>query len=416
MDVEKVYGNIVKNIQAYFKENKKSKAVIGLSGGVDSSLSAMLAVKALGKQNVTGLIMPQKGLSLKTNVDDAIRLAEKLEIRWYIVPINEYIASYSNLPWKGSKLAGMNAKARVRAALLYHFANTHNAIVIGTSNKTEIVLGYFTKYGDGAVDIEVIGELYKTEVYKLARFLQLPEAILSKPPSAELFHGHTDESELGGTYEEIDKILRQIEKEYPGISGIKRMQTSKANPGLFRRILGLIQANQHKRRVPPVMASGKLPEKSAKTGIFIGRFQPFHKGHAGVVRRALEECDAVIIGVGSSQHKGTSKNPYSFEERKHIIEKTLQDEVILDRYQIVAIPDINNDALWVDHVEKICGKASIVYSGNPRTIRLFKAKGYQVARIKRELRISATEIRSRLKGNNSIDGLISKAAEQHIKG
>jgi|SRR3989338_2402715 len=152
-----------------------------------------------------------------------------------------------------------------------------------------------------------------------------------------------------------------------------------------------------------------------KTGLFIGRFQPFHKGHAGVVRMALEECDKVIIGVGSSQYKGTSKNPYSFEERKHIIEKTLQEESIPNRYQVVAIPDINNDALWVSHVEKICGKTDTVYSGNPRTIGLFKAKGYVVSKIKRELKISATDIRSRLKGNTSIDGLVSKAAEQHIK-
>ena len=196
---------LVKGIRSYFKKSGFKKAVIGLSGGVDSSLSAFLVAKALGASNVLGLLLPEKGVSSKLGVEHAKQVAEMLGIGYEIIPINEFLVAFDVL--EQSKLAELNTKARIRANILYNYANSHNALVIGTSNKTELKLGFFTKHGDGACDLEVIGSLYKTQVFAMANELGVPEGIISKAPSAELYKGHTDEKELGLGYDEIDKML-----------------------------------------------------------------------------------------------------------------------------------------------------------------------------------------------------------------
>ena len=205
--MEKEYKRLIKGIKAYFKKSGFRKAVVGVSGGVDSALSLKLVADALGKGNVTGLLMPEKRLTKKVNVDDGVALCKKLGVKHHIAPINEFLIAYSSLPWKGSSIAEMNVRSRIRAVILYYYANTHSALVIGTSNKTEMELGYFTKYGDGAIDVEVIGSLYKSQVYALAEYLGLDASFLTKTPSAELFAGHTDEEEFGMTYKQIDAML-----------------------------------------------------------------------------------------------------------------------------------------------------------------------------------------------------------------
>jgi len=131
--------------------------------------------------------------------------------------------------------------------LLYHYANTANALVLGTSNKSEILLGYGTKYGDLAADLEVIGELYKDEVYALANYLELPKEIIEKAPTAELFAGQTDESELGAAYSELDPILKQISL------GQNALIAKGINPALLHNIFNRIEKNKHKSAAPPVI-------------------------------------------------------------------------------------------------------------------------------------------------------------------
>jgi len=227
--MEKIYLRLVKGIREYFKKNSFSKAVIGLSGGIDSAIVCFLTVKALGNKNVTALLMPEKGISSKSSVDDALMLAKKLKIKYYIISINDFIKNY-NFSWKENKNSSTNTKARIRATILYHYANSNNALVVGTSNRTELEIGFFTKYGDGAVDLEPIGNLYKTDEYKLAMHLGLPKEFLNKRPSAELYRGHTDEDEIGASYLEIDAVLKG------------KLKKGK----VFDKIQKRIKANKHK--------------------------------------------------------------------------------------------------------------------------------------------------------------------------
>ncbi len=199
---------LIKGIKNYFNKNGFKKAVIGLSGGIDSALSAYLVAEAIGSNNVIALIMPEKGCTLKKDVDDAVNFAKKNKIQYKIVEINKFLKELKRVPWQQNKLSDINLKARVRAVILYNYANSNDALVIGTSNKTELILGYFTKYGDGACDIEVIGSLYKTEVIAMANELKLPDKIINKVPSAGLYAGQCDEKELEGCYADIDKILK----------------------------------------------------------------------------------------------------------------------------------------------------------------------------------------------------------------
>jgi len=237
--MKKIYIKLVNGIKNYFKKNNFSKAVIGLSGGLDSALVCFLIVKALGNKNVTAILMPEKGVSSKSSVKDAVDLAKKLKIKYHIVPINSFVKNYK-FSWKKNKSSVINTKARIRATILYHYANANNALVVGTSNKTELEIGFFTKYGDGAVDLEPIGNLYKTDEYKLAMYLGLPEEFLNKKPSAELYKGHTDEGEIGASYLQIDAVLKGKLKKGKVFDIIKKR----------------IKENKHKLDSVPVVKTG----------------------------------------------------------------------------------------------------------------------------------------------------------------
>ncbi len=231
-DPNKVVTFLVDGLSNFFKARGFSNAVIGLSGGVDSSVTCSLAVKALGKEQVTGIIMPELGVSSKESVSDAQLLAKQLGIKVLQQPINDILASYQ-LPFILNKIACMNLKARVRANILYAYANTHDCLVLGTGNKTEIMMGYATKYGDAACDVLPIGSLYKIQVWEIARFLGIPPQIIRKKPSAELYKGQFDEDELGYSYVELDKML--MSGKYPVA------------------IAERIEKNKHKSEITPVL-------------------------------------------------------------------------------------------------------------------------------------------------------------------
>ncbi|MBS3062700.1 MAG: NAD+ synthase [Candidatus Diapherotrites archaeon] len=242
--------HIVKGIKEYFRRSGKTRAVLGLSGGIDSAVVAVLLVQALGKKNVTCLLLPTPSSSA-ANLADARAVAKQLGVRHFIQPIYAFTKPFTRLPWKQTKITTANLKARIRATILYHYANTRNALVVGTGNRTELMLGYFTKYGDGAVDLLPIGGLWKREVRALARELKVPAPILEKAPTAELWPGQTDERELGLSYTQLDAILsalfdRQASPKQVIQEGFSRRQVEK--------VLARVKANQHKAVPPPIIA------------------------------------------------------------------------------------------------------------------------------------------------------------------
>lgn len=251
------YTHTVSQIKKYFDTAGYRRAVLGVSGGIDSALALKLTIDALGEDNVTALIMPEHGVTSDENNMHAKRLCEFLRVRKHLIPINKYLLDLLQLPWQPSHLAQMNTKARARAIILYNYANTEHALVVGTSNKSELTLGYGTKHGDLAADIMPLGDLYKTNVYLLAEHLGLPDEIIKKAPTAELYKGQSDETELGAPYSLIDPLLKELEN---GKTENELLEEVSKQPNRFDLTLPIVESlfdriakNKHKLEPPRII-------------------------------------------------------------------------------------------------------------------------------------------------------------------
>ncbi|UCD57660.1 MAG: NAD+ synthase [Candidatus Hydrogenedentota bacterium] len=222
--------------------------VVGISGGVDSSTSAFLAARALGKENVWGIIMPYK-TSNPDSLSHAREVVEKTGIRTETVEITPMVDAYfEKYPGADNKRRG-NVMARQRMIVLYDKSAEHDALVLGTSNKTEFLLGYTTLWGDMACAVNPLGDLYKTQVRQLAKFLGVPDEIIGKPPSADLWVGQTDEAELGFTYREVDRLLYlMVDKRF----AVSELVEAGYEEGFIKNVFEKIQRSQYKRRLPVV--------------------------------------------------------------------------------------------------------------------------------------------------------------------
>jgi NAD+ synthase len=214
--------------------------VVGLSGGVDSAATAALCQRAMG-EHVLGVLMPCHSVS--EDGEMAQLLAETFNLETITLDLGPtHDTLLAALPPAVSDMAKANIKPRLRMTALYALANTRNYLVAGTGNKSELMVGYFTKYGDGGIDVEPLGDLYKWQVRELAGELGVPQPVIDRPPSAGLWAGQTDEGEMGVTYSELDATLAAIESGH----------TKDIDPALLSKIRQMMAASAHKRAMPPV--------------------------------------------------------------------------------------------------------------------------------------------------------------------
>lgn len=229
--------------------------ILGLSGGIDSAVAAFLGARALGPEHVIGMILPY-GDTFQRDVDDAESVATALGIKTKRIDISHSVDAYYTRYSTENRVLKGNKMARERMSILYDFSEREKALIIGTSNKTELLLGYGTLHGDMACAINPMGDLYKTQVRVLGGHLGVPDRVLNKAPSAGLWEGQTDEQELGLSYTEIDEILYyMIDKRIPRRELIHRgFEEAKVD-----RLIHLIKGSEFKRRMPPI---AKISERT----------------------------------------------------------------------------------------------------------------------------------------------------------
>jgi NAD+ synthetase len=252
LDTQNAVEDICSFIKNKLEESKADGLVIGLSGGIDSSTVAYLCSKVLESDKILGLILPSETTS-SGDIEDAKTVAENLGIKYKNLHIDPLIEPFPELcpECSDSALANGNLKARIRMMLLYYHSNSMNRLVMGTGNKTELLVGYFTKYGDGGVDVLPIGDLYKTHVREIAEYIGVPKNIIEKAPTAGLWTGQTDEEELGITYELLDKVLYLMVDENLDIPDVAERLKIEENEVL--RVKNMVRSSKHKLSSPSII-------------------------------------------------------------------------------------------------------------------------------------------------------------------
>ncbi|MCX5699631.1 MAG: NAD+ synthase [Candidatus Omnitrophica bacterium] len=229
-------SKIISWIKQKVKDSGAKGIVLGLSGGIDSAVVAALAKAAVGKNNLLVLFMPCN--SVAQDLKDAKLVAQELGLKFKLVDLSAVYNNFLKVLPGAISLARGNLKPRLRMSALYYFANKLNYLVCGTGNKSEFLVGYFTKFGDGGVDILPIANLFKRQVRRLAQELKIPQNIITKPPTAGLWHGQTDEGELGITYNELDDILDRFCNHKKQVADSKNVD----------KVISMHRKSEHKRK------------------------------------------------------------------------------------------------------------------------------------------------------------------------
>ena len=241
------YSDITEKIEEFLKNqvstSKTNGVILGLSGGIDSAVITFLCSKAF-KDKTLVLVMPDSKISPKEETENALKIIDDLGIDYKLLDINLIVSEYSKYIEPNSRALG-NLRARIRTNLLYYYANSKNLLVVGSSDKSEFLIGYFTKFGDGASDILPIVSLYKTQVRGLARYLGVPESIILKKSSPNLWLGHIAEEEIGAQYEDIDLILYCIVDKKLSIE--ETVKISNIDKNTVDKIYHMYKTSEHKR-------------------------------------------------------------------------------------------------------------------------------------------------------------------------
>lgn len=244
---------IIEFIRQQVRESHVGGAIVGLSGGIDSALVTRLCVDAIGADKVINVFLPSPSTPDRDR-KDVVELARFFGTELMEIDIAPMIESFSRfIPSMGDRMLGGNVMARVRMTILFHYARSMNLVVMGTGNKSELLMGYFTKFGDGGCDFLPIGDLYKTEVWEMAKKLGLPQFVIEKAPSAGLWEGQTDEGEMGVSYEALDRVLFGIEQ---GMQLEQISRSTKIDESTVELVWRKHLASVHKRKMPLIPKIG----------------------------------------------------------------------------------------------------------------------------------------------------------------
>lgn len=247
-----VLGSLTHFVKEYFENSGTSRIVMGLSGGLDSSVLLAVLVKAVSPGRVTALILPDSDVTPEEDTRDALELARSMDVEHYVVYIDRIVKAYGVAPFiqVADDISTGNLRARIRMNILYYYANKYNAVVAGSSDRSELLIGYYTKYGDGAADILPLGCLYKTQIRELGKRLGLPNRIVHKPSAPRLWKGHTALGELGYSYDEIDLALYALFD--LKMNKDDAVKATGLPSELFEKVLSMHRKSRHKRAIPPV--------------------------------------------------------------------------------------------------------------------------------------------------------------------
>lgn len=250
LDMEVVASKLIYNMKDYFQKSGFTKAVLGLSGGLDSAVVAVLAARALGKENVTGLKLPYKSSST-ASLEHADEIINMIGISGEEIEITSAVEALKALTGgEQTSLRAGNIMARIRMTIIFDYAAGNRALVLGTSNKSELLLGYGTLFGDMASIVNPLGELYKTQVKELASYLGISDEIVNKPPSADLSAGQTDEADFGFSYFDADQIMSFIFEENKSEIDIMGMGFDHQ---IIKAVTKRVKGNKFKFEIPVIL-------------------------------------------------------------------------------------------------------------------------------------------------------------------
>jgi NAD+ synthetase len=253
MLMQALYSKLIKDLHQYAKDRQLQRAVLGLSGGLDSTVTLCLAVRAFGPKNVTVLMLPENGVTPPEDTEHARALAAHFGCHSIYQPINNFLVDYQFVPWDRPESAEGQLKGYVRSTLLRHFADSNQALFLGSANKSDLLLGFGTVEGEFAGDLQPLGDLYKTEVLEMGHFIGLPEAVLEKMPSRCRKLRATDEDELGAPWAQIDDILIQLQNQVDPQSMIDKGMDALT----VHRTMRMLQEYQGRFQKLPILPTGR---------------------------------------------------------------------------------------------------------------------------------------------------------------